>query len=391
MARRILLFCHDATGLGHLRRISRIALALQRSFSCLVVTGMNEASWLVTPPCQYVKLPNWDCLVPRRAQSRNIPMWLEGATGQALELRSSLLLSVSSAFRPDAIMVDYLPFGLQDELKPLLATTGALKYLIHRGICDRSDADVLTGSVTDDISAYYDRVIVTADRRLVDVATEYSFARALAEKVLYVGFVRPVPNRSDSTSNDSGQRQRPLIVCGCGGGLGGETVFRAAIDAARCIPNSQFEIVVGPHGKLLSFGEGVLPDNCQVHTVCNDLDYLHSKASVVITHGGYNSVTEAIHGQARILVCHIQGDDHNERIEFERRLSRVYPIRSINNLTTLHQEILYELHALKSAACPVFPWSFDGLEGLKTVLEEDLGARTPDCGSPRCHPSAERV
>jgi len=56
--KRILLFVFDGTGLGHLRRMSRIAERLQREFVVLVVTGMREAAWLVPASCEVMILPN---------------------------------------------------------------------------------------------------------------------------------------------------------------------------------------------------------------------------------------------------------------------------------------------------------------------------------------------
>ena len=65
MARpRVLLFCHDGTGLGHLRRISRLAGALTEQFSTLVLSGVREASWIVPADCGLVMLPNWDGIDP---------------------------------------------------------------------------------------------------------------------------------------------------------------------------------------------------------------------------------------------------------------------------------------------------------------------------------------
>ena len=54
---RVLLSCHDGTGLGHLRRISRLAGVLQGQFSTLVLCGMREAAWIVPQECGFIRLP----------------------------------------------------------------------------------------------------------------------------------------------------------------------------------------------------------------------------------------------------------------------------------------------------------------------------------------------
>src|SRR4051794_19812048 len=109
---RILLFCHDTTGLGHLRRISRIAGYLQGSFACLIATGMEQACWMTPRGCEFIKLPSWDSISAARAARRNQPLWMRTTAEEACTLKSDLLRAVSIAYRPDVVLVDYLPFGL---------------------------------------------------------------------------------------------------------------------------------------------------------------------------------------------------------------------------------------------------------------------------------------
>jgi predicted glycosyltransferase len=368
---RVLLFCHDATGLGHLRRISRIASFLQGECSCLVVTGMEQAHWMVSKPCELIKLPNWDTLIKERAAKRQVSLWMDVSTHEACRLKEDLLRSVAAAYRPDCVLVDYLPFGLRGELRDLLETTPARKYLIHRGIADLADRDVLYGEASRQIARVYDRIVVTADRRLVQVETEYGFVEAAAAKTMYVGFVDPHAVTADRHSVMNERSRPPLVVCSCGGGLGGEEVFAACVAAAEQLRWVEFHIVLGPYGTMRT-PLVHCPSNCHIHNICENLDLLHRRASLVITHGGYNSVTEAISGGARILVCHIQGGDQDERITFEKRLSSVYPIRAVADLARLPQEIEVEISAALGSGTIRFPWDFGGLPGIRNVLKYDL-------------------
>src|SRR5438105_2980643 len=114
--KRLLMICHDGKGLGHLRRISRIAGFLQGEFACLVMTGMAEASWLVPSNCEFIKLPNWDGLSKLRASRLGRTVWLDAPSEEVVRLRSELIKGVEQAFRPSAILVDYIPFGIREEL-----------------------------------------------------------------------------------------------------------------------------------------------------------------------------------------------------------------------------------------------------------------------------------
>lgn len=364
---KALLFCHDASGLGHLRRMSRVAAALRVEFACAIITGIEEGHWMIQDPCQLFKIPNWDRLTESRAKQNGREMWLNLGTADAALFKSRLISAVGTAFGPDAILVDYLPFGLHDELRDFLTTTTAIKYLIHRGVIDTADRIVLAGDATKSLGRVYDRILVMADERLIDVGQEYNFAPEARVKTTYAGFVDPF----DDVSLPAGLTSNPrLVVCACGGGRNGSLVFDACIDAARHLPECEFHVVLGPYGTA-NVRPCSVPSNCKVREVC-DLQELHQQACVVITHGGYNSIMEAIGGGARILVCHIQGGDNDERIVFERRMSAAYPIRSIS-IPDLWKEIRREILDAQHLPRPSFLWRMDGLSTIRRLLKNDLG------------------
>ena len=370
---RVILFCHDATGLGHLRRISRIASFLQGPFACLVITGMAEVQWMVQPPCEFIKIPNWDCLSKVRALRKGRSAWLNIPIEQSLNFRAELISAIGRAFQPSAVLVDYLPYGLRDELRPFLTSHSARKYLIHRGIVDFADRSVLHGIASEDFGSIYDRIVVMADKRIIDVASEYQFEDEAKYKTVYVGYVNPAQLPSSSNEELPADKDTPIVVCACGGGLGGEAVFLACIRAATELKSYLFHVILGPHGTLPPASTTAIPDNCRVYQICEDLHLLHKSASLVITHGGYNSVTEAISGGARILVWHIQGGDQDERLTFESRLSSLYPIMSVSPDDDFVKIVRSEVELALSSDRPDIPLDFNGLSGIKSLLEMDLG------------------
>ena len=127
---------------------------------------------------------------------------------------------------------------------------------------------------------------------------------------------------------------------------------------------------MGPHGSISSVSD--IPGNCTLHQISTDLHLLHRYASLVITHGGYNSVTEAMSGGARILVWHIQGGDQDERLTFESRLSSFYPIKAVPANSDFAKLIRSEVETGMSCEKPVMPFNFNGLTGIKELLEKDL-------------------
>lgn len=368
--------------MGHLRRIAQIAAALQGDFACLVVSGMSQTHWLVPASCGRIQLPALRHPGGSASTFDEAPLWLPDGPSGARALRRNLIDGIGKAFDPAAILVDYLPLGEDGELADLLAASHARKYLIHRGIMDSSDAGALYGDATRAIAENYDRILVTADERIVDVAREYRFTAEAAAKVRYVGYVRPLV-----ALDPPGASHRRRIVCAFGGGIGNEQAVAACIASAARLPQHDFHIVAGPHGARLRKSAVPLPHNCHLVQVDPLLNQHHHQADVVVTHGGYNSVMEAVSGGARVLVAHIQGIDHDERVQFERRLRQYYPIRAIQRFADLTAEIALEASRCDAEPRPHFPLRLDGLPSIAAIIAEDLarsaGLATPVRASPR--------
>jgi predicted glycosyltransferase len=116
---KILIFAHDGRGLGHLRRLARLGKALQGTAAVLFVAGHREASWLIPPECEFVHIPSLDSTDKRRSrQWGRKPFCLAGA-GFGRNLRRAIVKACVDEFRPDALIVDYLPLGMFDELEEI--------------------------------------------------------------------------------------------------------------------------------------------------------------------------------------------------------------------------------------------------------------------------------
>jgi predicted glycosyltransferase len=363
---RALLFCHDGTSLGHLRRISRIAETLQPVFCSLIVTGMREAAWIAPTKCEIMMLPNWDSLDPIRSANLKKPVWLHSPPAAATSIRSTLLQNIGSVFDPDIILVDYLPYGQRQELVPLLESTRAMKYLIHRGISDTADHSILAGQSTARIAELYDRVLIAADRRMGDVCGENLFTPDTASISEYVGYVAPERLKYPTPKGPS-----KTIVCSAGGGKGGERLLTACIQAAALFPDYRFSVVTGPRSALAQRDAGDL-SNCRVDSVATLLPAMHATADIVVTTGGYNSILEAAMGGARIVVFPNQTGNSDEQIRFNTRLSQFYPIRLLSCLEELNSVLMHEVALCHSSPRPFLDLDVDGARSILEIAYDDF-------------------
>src|SRR4029077_8711893 len=371
---RIILFVHDGTGLGHLRRMSRIANAIQGQCAALVVSGLREASWMVPETCEFLHLPSWNSIRPRRAQYWDRPVWLEVSTEEALSLRCKFLAAAFDAFEPSAVLVDYLPYGVEGELKLILENVKCWKYFVLRGVVDTSDRGFLAGTPANDIGAIFDRIFVTADRRIVDVARQCELDETATGKVTYEGYVAPSQvDRRRLRAKRGLHASQQWVVCSAGGGMKGEAFLRHCISVAFRMPDVEFDVIFGPMSNLgLSQATTEVPANCRVLREFQALPELHASCDVAVTGGGYNSMIEAISGGARIIVNPVRTGVEDEQRLNATLLSEYYPVCLLDDPGDLDAKLLQTLESSRVESRPVSNLDLGGAERIRSIMLSDL-------------------
>jgi len=363
----ILFFVHDGSGLGHLRRVCRVADAVQGPCASLVVTGHRAVAWMLSAECEFVHLPSWDSIDASRSRYWNRTSWMvEESAGR--QCRADLLSATFKAFSPHAIVVDYHPFGRYGELREILAHTSARKYLLLRGVIDGDDVEMLCGNASAEIAEVFDAIIVACDRRVIDVAASYDLAPRAAGMLTYVGYIVALPRVDRSIIRHAAgvPRDAPWVVCSAGGGKRGERLIEECVDAAAAFPGARFDVVVGPRSRLVI--PVAVPPNCRVFAERRDLPEWHGACDVLVTAGGYNSVLEAAAGGARLLVRPTDSNGDAEPREHATRLSAEYPVMIADDAESLRAGIESCLLQTMRAPRPVFPYSMEGLQTLRSLI-----------------------
>lgn len=334
---RLLFFCHDGTGIGHLQRLARIAGAMQGPCASLVVTGHSTAGWIVPKECEFVHLPSLDSLIVSRARYWGREPFLHMPIEEAKIFRNNLLSQVINWFQPDALFVDFLPIGKNRELADVVFNRNCKKYFVLRGVLDDARnvrIDVLGGNGEQALEDHYDRIFVACDPRVIDVAKEYSLSERISRKLIYTGYVAPESTR-DARAATRLRRGVPevttWVVCSAGGGKLGERLIEECLRIAAVKTNMFFDIVLGPRSSIgneaLLRSEG-LP-RVRVLSQTTELPELHAAANIVICAGGYNSIVEAIAGESEIICVPVQLDTDDEQFIHARRLAEWYRLQMV--------------------------------------------------------------
>jgi predicted glycosyltransferase len=276
--------------------------------------------------------------------------------------------------------MDYLPAGKDYEMYSVLDRFVGLRYLILRGVLGdfaEVQRDILNPVGLHLIEKRYDRILVTADRQVVDVVGEYGMHREIADKVFYSGYVAEPMNevlrrqvRKDRDIPDTAQ----WVVCSAGGGKEGEDLVEYCFAMAGKFPEVFFDIVVGPRSRsaLATSKTVVSPNRVRLSRERLDLPLLHGACDVLICRGGYNSLVEAAVGCARIIVVPIEGD--YEQFTHATRLSSYVPISVIEDVRQLDTLLQNQLTAgiRETAAVSL---DFTGAESATRLILEDLHGR----------------
>ena len=261
---KLLVYSHDAFGLGNIRRMVAICEYLLKALpdlSILVISGSPALHQLRLPAgLDYVKLP---CL--GRDEAGNLGVrFLNTEVEETVQLRSQLIRTVTAHFQPDAVLVDKKPDGLKGELQATLDDLqryrpDTRRVLLLRDILDSPEATVAQWQHYNyyaTAETHYDQVWIVGSPDIFDAPQQYQFPPALRAKTQFTGYVR----RGCGQRSALEVRQSlglnatdPLVLVTPGGGGDGYHLLTTYLQTLDLLP---------PHGNLTSLviGGPEMPD-----------------------------------------------------------------------------------------------------------------------------------
>ena len=308
-ARKIMLYSHDTYGLGHLRRNLRIAGHLLHSvpgLQVVLVSGSPVAERFPTPPgLTVVKLPS----VRKVGAEQYRPV----SPGLDLSLvrrtRSAIMADVVRRWRPDVLLVDHSPAGMNGELLEVFSTlerhSPATRVALGlRDILDDPATVVRTWTgqgIYPLLADVYDQIVVYGSRDLFDVGLHYRLPEPVAGRLFYTGYISPGADadtaRGPGAKGSGAGGSAPYLLATAGGGGDGVTVLGAAMEAGAALGTTT-KVVAGPLIDEAAFGSlsarAERTPGVELVKFHPQLQRAMADASAIITMGGYNSLCEAL-------------------------------------------------------------------------------------------------
>ncbi len=393
---RLMVYSHDAFGLGNLRRMLAICEYLLDSWtglSILLVSGSPMLQAFRLPQgLDYIKLP---CL--NRGQSGSLTAkYLGTDLEETLQWRSHLIQSAALHFKPDLLLVDKKPYGIQGELASTLSYLDqqlpeTRKVLLLRDILDSPAKTVAEWQQHDyyqAIQTHYDRVLVVGMAELFDLVQEYQFPLPAAHKVRYCGYIRKVSpnlNRAEFRRMLRMEPSEQLVLVTPGGGEDGFPLVNAYMMGLRELSAQvKFRSIVlcGPEmpahqqATLQSLAQHCPGATVQVFTD-NLMGYLEA-ADAVVSMGGYNTLTEILTLGKRTVVVPRAQPSQEQMIRAERFMAQ-------GLISAIHPEAMTPRSLLAAVMAqlttenplPTLTLDWDGLPQIAHQLAELLRVHQP--------------
>jgi predicted glycosyltransferase len=327
----------------------------------------------------FVKLPSIIKLDTNSWSARTLPIKFEAFKN----IRTSILRNTAHIFKPDILLVDYVPTGVWGELLPTLELlkkrTNPPKIIFGlRDIVDEPEKVCSLWSaegVYDVLEAYYDRIFIYGSEDVYNTAVKYGLNGKLKEKVVYCGYLC---NDSKFGSQQKlrkklGLNEDKVILVTGGGGYDAFPFMELALKAIHHLIGKlslEAVFITGPlmreenHKKIEILAEE-LP--VKVIKSCDTSDYIQS-ADVVLTMAGYNSLMDSLSFSKDIIVVPRENASKEQRIR-ANLFDRLDLITALDPVTRLSSRNLADEMAAKLGGSSKNPVSIN-TNGLDNVMNE---------------------
>ncbi len=307
---RLVVFCNEMMGLGHLRRALVVGSALVSSHqdsTALVITGSHALGAMQVPAgVDVMKLPTAavDAQSAWRASTVRPPAALAITTTDIQDLRAQLSLAAVRSLRPDVVLVDYRPFGRDGDLLPTLEWLRAEKACkTALGLWEVSDGHDQSQWTPERIAAVrrlYDLVVIYGEPSPDDERVR--LLRGAGVPVETTGVIGAPPGSVGADDLGVG-----YLLVAAGGGADGYPLLDMALAAIRERPLPVPAVLVAgplmPGEQFAELARAAKGLDARLYRVRTDMAAVIAGARAIVSMAGYNSVAEVLgSGKPALLV-----------------------------------------------------------------------------------------
>jgi predicted glycosyltransferase len=396
----LLFYCQHSLGLGHLVRSLALAEGLAEFFDVILLNGGRLPAGTKAPEgVQIVNLPPLGHDDTYELVSHDPAFTVEDAKTKRQEIIQSYL-----ARGPRALLVELFPFGRKKfafELMPLLENAKAMGK--DRPVVVCSLRDILVSQRRDQTrhderasllsNEFFDAIVMHSDPNFATLEESFLPATPLQIPVHYTGFV--TNEDPAATSIAPGSRCNRVLVS-AGGGMVGEPLFRAAVDAHRMWADDGLTtmIVAGPFAPesvwewLVRSAEN--SPYLEVIRVVDDLYAEMVRSQATVSQCGYNTTMDILRSRTPALVVPYAEGREDEQRRRGQRLASAGALHCLDPDLLGGQSLGAGVRAmLRDATSPTktshtgmaaTTLDLDGRNATAQIVARLAGVRKPVCG-----------
>ena len=385
---RILIYCHDTFGLGHLRRCRAIAHSLverNKDMTVLILCGSPIIGRFdFRSRVDFVRIPGVIKLRNGEYTSLSLHIDIE----ETLAMRASIIRHTAEIFDPDVFIVDKEPLGLRGEVVDTLDMLKSRGTPLVLGLRDIMDEPSLLQpewqrkNVVPALSGYYDHIWVYGLPQICDPLAGVDVPDSVRHKLIYTGYLERTVLNDPPQHSPGMQVSDPFILVTPGGGGDGETMVDWVLRAYEADAGMPYRalIVLGPFMQSAQQADcmaraDALP-NVDAITFDAHLESLMERAVGVVAMGGYNTFCEILSFDKRALIV----PRTKPRREQYIRASRAQELGLVRMLCDEGAretvDMITALHDLPQQQKPsdrIVPGILDGLENVDRLVHQLVG------------------
>lgn len=296
---KVMIVVTHLLGTGHLSR----ALTLARAFrddghQVMVVSGGMPAPQLDSSGLTLFGLP------PLRSDGTNFTRLLTESGVEAdadyQRARVTAMVQAVNSFQPQILITELYPFGRRSLAAEFDAALNAARALPRPPVILGSIRDILAppskpakAQRTEDIvTRCYDGILVHSTESVTPLSVSWPVSDRLAERLHYTGFVAPELPQPHPEAVGQGE-----ILVSAGGGSVGQPIFRAAIEAARQMPNRRWRLLVGgtdAKARIAELSQMAEGTSAILEPVRPDFRQMLPHAAASVSMCGYNTAMDIL-------------------------------------------------------------------------------------------------
>ena len=378
---KIIQYCQNVLGVGHLFRGLEICRALSRH-EVILVTGGPPVETTLPGHVREVCLP---ILQMDTAFKGLISTERDMTLDQIKKVRKKKLLALFKEEKPDLFLVELFPFGrraFRFELDPVVkalrkrrSAPCAIFCSVRDILVEKKDYIKHEAKVVKILNRYFDRVLVHADPDLVEIRETFGPFEDISIPVEYTGYIAPQPpaEAGESIRRQLGMNDgENLIVASAGGGNVGAPLLSAVIQAFARLKNGdcRLQIFTGPFLDSREFVNlrRMAPTGVRVDRFTADFVSFLAAADLSVSMGGYNTTMNILATRVPALLWPF-ATNREQRLRAQRLADR--GLLTILEDTDLQPDLLADLMdtKLSQAARPDVKIDLDGVANTVRAIE----------------------